>query len=521
MREKKKGFFEHILSVIKILAVVLTVVLWTGALLVTSYVNDMSTQVTLFKNNNVFGAICVGLFYAFVCCIVAAWAQKKLRYKDKTFAIIVMAWIGVVGLLLIAFGKSVPGGDAMSVYGIAEMFARGDMSAIHPTDSYLSYYPHQIGLVAFWELLFRIWNALGIDYHAYHFMKGIYVILTCVTVYFGYRSVDKIWKNTYVNALFLCFAALNLPMLFYSSFLYGEVPGFAAFTVGMYYLLCFAEKKKNCVEGWLSILFFTLSVMLRKNSLILMIAVCLVILCEGFKQKKPLFLAMAAVCMVCAISVLPVVRKAYEYRAGNTLNSGVTAMSYFAMGMQEGGSACGFYNGFNFDTYEQSGLNADIADEVSREAIAERLQYFKENPGYALNFYTKKHLAQWSCGTYDSLKATINNYGGRSAFFHEIYEGKLSKYYIGYCKVFQMVIFGGALLFSLMQLKKKKDTMIQNELAQGFWAYIGLIGVLGGFLFHMLWEASARYIYVYSLLLVPYAAWGIGVLCQKYFKKLN
>lgn len=33
--------------------------------------------------------------------------------------------------------------------------------------------------------------------------------------------------------------------------------------------------------------------------------------------------------------------------------------------------------------------------------------------------------------------------------------------------------------------------------------------MLGGFLFHTIWEANSRYIFVYSLLLMPYCAAGI------------
>ena len=33
--------------------------------------------------------------------------------------------------------------------------------------------------------------------------------------------------------------------------------------------------------------------------------------------------------------------------------------------------------------------------------------------------------------------------------------------------------------------------------------------LLGGFLFHIIWEANSRYIFSYSLLLMPYCAAGI------------
>ena len=47
------------------------------------------------------------------------------------------------------------------------------------------------------------------------------------------------------------------------------------------------------------------------------------------------------------------------------------------------------------------------------------------------------------------------------------------------------------------------------------YTYVGLIAVLGGFLFHIIWEANSRYIFVYSLLLMPYCAAGIhdGLVC--------
>ena len=38
---------------------------------------------------------------------------------------------------------------------------------------------------------------------------------------------------------------------------------------------------------------------------------------------------------------------------------------------------------------------------------------------------------------------------------------------------------------------------------------IYLLILLGGFLFHTIWEANSRYIFVYSLLLMPYCAAGI------------
>ena len=75
--------------------------------------------------------------------------------------------------------------------------------------------------------------------------------------------------------------------------------------------------------------------MLRKNALILLIAVIGVTLFELIRHKKTyLLLHLIAYICICFFT-LPAVQSHYEQRADNYLSSGVTPLSYFAMGMQE------------------------------------------------------------------------------------------------------------------------------------------------------------------------------------------
>ena len=43
----------------------------------------------------------------------------------------------------------------------------------------------------------------------------------------------------------------------------------------------------------------------------------------------------------------------------------------------------------------------------------------------------------------------------------------------------------------------------------GLYFYLPMIGAFGGFLFHMIWEANSRYIFLYWLLIFPYASKGL------------
>jgi len=540
-------FYRLSVNIVKILTLLLAVFLFIGSFLTTCYAETQ--QVLLRFDNPLWNLLEVagyGLLFA-RCLSLSSKAGVKFR---RGLLVFTLGLILLLGGMLIVFGRTVPAADALSVYNAAAEWILGNKDIIHPTFSYLSYYPQQIGLMAFLELLLRLWNLTGLSVPAWHFVKLVYVCLLCVAVLFQYRSLRYLWPDDWepVSCCYLILVCCNLPMILYSSFVYGEIPSFAMLSVGLFLLL---KLLADCIPAHSvettspddtrvvgtshalsavtvftalgSILFLTLSVMLRKNSLILIIAVLLVLFFEALRPGRSgracIGLMAMAVCLtITSVGVLPLVQKCYEKKAGNTLSSGVTAMSYFAMGMQESSRGCGWYNGFNIDTYDAAGMNSDAANAISRAAINERIAYFREHPGYAVNFYLHKHLSQWADGTYASRQATLATYGGRSDFLKEVYEGSLASAYIEWGNAWQNVLYLGMLLFCIATVRKRRPGNGSANAAANddfrfrnicLYTYTGLIAVLGGFLFHTIWEANSRYIFVYSLLLMPYCAAGI------------
>lgn len=574
------------LNIVMLLTLLLSMLLFAGSFLTTCYADNMETQQVLLRPDNPLWNLLelAGFGLLFCGCL---YLYKKIGEKFRRgLLVFTLTFVFGLGILLILFGRTVPAADALSVYNAAAEWILGNTDIIHPTVSYLSYYPQQIGLMAFLELLLRIWNLTGLSVPAWHFIKLVYVCLLCGAIWFQYLSLQYLWPENYkkISCCYLVLVCCNLPMIMYSSFVYGEIPSFAALSVGCYLLLRLlgsgspggsyrdnvspGGSSRDCVSrsdapsvsahgpaphllcrmfftGFGSILFLTLSVMLRKNSLIPVIAVLLVLLFEALRPgrngKMRLGLLIMAVCLaVTSVGILPLVQKCYEKKAGNTLSSGVTAMSYLAMGMQEASRGCGWYNGFNIDTYDTAGMDTAIANEISRLAIDERLTYFREHPGYTADFYLHKHLSQWADGTYASRQATLATYGGRSAFFKEVYEGSLSGGYIEWCNAWQNVLYLGVLVFCIDSLKKRRKSKVVGHMADQtaghtagctadhmadqldadqlgadqhgadrLYIYVGLIAVLGGFLFHTFWEANSRYIFSYSLLLMPYCGAGV------------
>lgn len=531
------------LNIVMLLTLLLSMLLFAGSFLTTCYADNMETQQVLLRPDNPLWNLLelAGFGLLFCGCL---YLYEKIGEKFRRgLLVFTLTFVFGLGILLILFGRTVPAADALSVYNAAAEWILGNTDIIHPTVSYLSYYPQQIGLMAFLELLLRIWNLTGLSVPAWHFIKLVYVCLLCGAVWFQYLSLQYLWPENYkkISCCYLVLVCCNLPMIMYSSFVYGEIPSFAALSVGCYLLLrLLGSSSRILFTGFGSILFLTLSVLLRKNSLIPVIAVLLVLLFEALRPgrngKMRLGLLIMAVCLaVTSVGILPLVQKCYEKKAGNTLSSGVTAMSYLAMGMQEASRGCGWYNGFNIDTYDTAGMDTVLANEISRLAIDERLTYFREHPGYTADFYLHKHLSQWADGTYASRQATLATYGGRSAFFKEVYEGSLSGGYIEWCNAWQNVLYLGVLVFCIGSLKKRRKSKVVGHMADQtaghtagctadhmadqlgadrhgadrLYIYVGLIAVLGGFLFHIFWEANSRYIFSYSLLLMPYCGAGV------------
>lgn len=518
-----KKFVQRLYGVSEYIACIfclaLTILLFVSGFFYTCYSADMDSQVVLTRWDNPLTNTLTLLFGIAVLPGISCLVCKKPVIYKRILLFAVLFVSSLLGLALILFGRTMPAADAMSVFSIAQSFAEGEVSAIHPVDSYLSYYPQQIGLVAFFEPMIALWKLLPTNLAAYHGIKCIYVLLVDLIIYAQYKTVHLLFEDDKTDCIYLLLAGTNLPLMMYSSFVYSEIPSFAALSGGLYFLLLAYKRIRQadgCVLSVLvpagAVVLLSLSVLLRKNSLIVIIAVLLVLALEWMRKPHPALALLLLLIAVGSLSILPVTQKIYEIRGNNTLKSGVTATSYFAMGMQEASRGMGWYNGFNFYTYQGTGMDTERTNEIARNAIQERLSYFKENPGYAVKFYWQKYLSQWADGTYACRQATLANSGGRKAFMDSVYSGSAGSFLIEWCNGYQNILYLGSLLFAIDFLPKKQKS---NRKSFGLTAYIGMIGVLGGFLFHMLWEANSRYIFLYGLLLLPYCAAGIANLGRR------
>lgn len=478
------------------------------------YAEEMDTQ-TAISHNEPFLLHLLGMLVLIFLLFLLLWISSlnHAPWKRAFLLTASLCWVCFWGVFLVRYGRATPSADSNSVYTLAQALASGQMGVIHPTDSYLSFYPQQVGLVAYYETIIRLETLLRLPYASYTIIQYTNVLMACAIVFFQYKITWLLSHNDAATITYLFLAILNMPLIFYTSFVYGEIPSFAFLSGGLYLLLAHFEKqelpsRRRFLYLACSLVMLVLGVALRKNSLIIVIAVVLIILWEWLRQHRTYLLLYGTLLIICSLAVLPVIQHIYEYRAGNVLSTGVPAISYIAMGMQESSRGDGWYNGFNFYTYEASNLNTAVTTQESKAAIRESLAFFQTDPGYAFRFYRNKFLSQWTDGSYFCRQATLTHTDARKEIIETLYTGKLATPFIHYCNIYQLLVYGGSLTCLLSQWHHRKTKTSAPKLP----FYVGMIAVLGGFIFHMLWEANSRYILPYFLLLLPYAAQGLGML---------
>ncbi len=485
-----------------------------AAFLWSSTAEDMVGQRMILSQDN--GLL--SLLFLAIAIVIGFFAVDRLSTDWMTARLFVFTiiWYIIVGGLLIFFVRSAPGADAYATLNMGNMLATHDYRFICFPDSYLSYYPHQIGLSVFLEMLIIFLKGIKYHYDYYHAIKIIYVGLNCLSFVCIYFSIKEIWKATRVRTVYAILSIINLPFILYSSFIYGEIPSFTAIAAGSLFLIrLLKEKGLAVINVLLSLLFFTLSVFLRKNSMIFIIAVIIVVILHFLKTKRAELVLFVVLCAILSVTIIPVTLKYFENKAGGKVQSGVTMYSYLAMGMQEGERGPGWYNGYNFDLYKDTGMNTEECNRISHEYIQDRVGYFKNNPKECFKFYRDKFLTQWTDSTLASCQAIYATYIDRKGWVESLFTGKGNKALNGICNVYQNIIMFGAfvwILHAFITLLKKKKTYNVYE-------YLWVIAVIGGFIFHMIWEANSRYIFTYAMLIIPYAAAGYGNLVGPFIKK--
>ena len=437
--------------------------------------------------------------------VLSMWLSSLLLRREETaernlklLLAVVLCWMLASGFLWIALAKSTPVSDQNMIYTSAQRFNQGNFERL-TYGKYLYYYPFQLGLTAWESLILRIFGETNVQA-----LQAFNVLGTMLTVYAGYRITRLLWKKRQAAAACLLFMAGCFPLIVYSVYVYSHVLALALCMTAVWQLFRYLRKGKKS-GAVLAALCLAAAVLLRNNSLIVMIAILCVLLVRALSGRRWQYLACAAVILACSLGSGPALRLYYERKSGIPVNDGMPSILWIAMGMQEGDKEAGWYNGYSIYIYQDTcGYESEPAAEIGRAEVKARAKEFLKDPAYALDFYFRKFTSQWTEPTYGCFIMTYATDNERSAFGESLYTGFPNRILQKYMDSYQLLIYGLVLLLLICKVKKKEQDPLE-------W-YVLLIAVIGGVLFHELWEAKSRYVLPYFVMMLPMAAGGLAEL---------
>ena len=388
--------------------------------------------------------------------------------------------------------------DSYLVLYAAEKAAIGEYAAL---DNYFCRFPFQLGYVLYVEIVFRLMGSLlpGMPAGYYRLaLQGVNVLWLLVSYHALIQISWHLFQSRRVQKLSAVLLIFCLPPVFTCTFLYGNIPGFALGTVALWMFSAFMGQRRLW-QGLLCALSLGMAVTVKLNLLIFFVAIVIVWLLDllqnrGFKSVLCLALTVAS---VLAFSRAP--QEIYERRSGKDFGSGIPMLAWMAMGVSEGHAGPGWYKeDHTVDFFMESGMDPEATAENAKKVITERLAYFAENPGQGLRFFSEKLRSQWNEPTYESLWINqVQQSYGQKGFLYDWFcasgEGNTTRFMNQY----QQFIFLGSLLSCLF-------LWIRRDIRQCLPSLI----ILGGLLYHLLFEAKSQYALPYFILMVPLAAYG-------------
>lgn len=446
------------------------------------------------------------LFLAAIVGILYIFYKKQIFEKISVKALAAVAVLFVIGMsiLWIQASHTYPEADQKAVSWVSYLMAQNNF-LFFEHGKYMQIYPNQLGLAAILEVLYRLTG--GENWKVFMYLTAL---ANGAVVYLLYRITNRLYHDQNADRLVLLASMGCIQIILYSTFLYGIMLGLA-FALGAFYaVLLFLERGKWRYAVSSGIL-IGISILVKNNYSIFLVALVVLLLYDAVKKSGGKSFAAVLIILGLTVILSKSLTAFYEHRSGLTLESGMPKSLWVAMGMQEGERAEGWYNEFNFDTYVNSDCDPVASDAIAKEAIAESLQHFQKDPAYAVRFYLRKTLSQWNEPTYEALWVNQFHSGDFSTIVQSIYEGKLYQVLSEYMNLFQLLVFA-AVFAGLLSCRKGKNRWQLTKL------YLPMV-ILGGFIFHTIWEAKSQYIFPYFVCMLPGAAAGIAGVLKKTSKK--
>ena len=499
--EKAVVILSLVLLAVFLLGLVFTAYTQTSEL----NMNDVSGEHIEFRDDNFF---LNGILTAICLCALYLFYRRCDAIPLRRMERLLLVFTFVFGAAFIASTRLEAPiySDSYLVTYAAQRAAVGDFSQL--ADAYFRRFPFQLGYVLYSELFFRAARlALGTSPEGYRWLalQGVNLLW----LLFAYHALVEIsgllFHRPRVQKLTMLLLFFCLQPLLSVTFLYGNTPAFACGTAALWMFLLFLESERTRY-ALLTALFLSLAVTLKLNLLIFCVAVGGVWTIELFKKRSLRSLLCLLLAAVCVLTLPKLPQRIYEKRTGFAFGEGIPMIAWMAMGFDQGYAAPGWYREYHtVSVFLESGEDAAATAAEAKEYLAGRLQEFRNDGAGCLRFFRQKFDSQWNEPTYESMWVNqVQLSFSEKGRFYDFLCGSGARRTAAFLNQVQQLVLLGALA-GMPGLWRRKRIQL---------CLLPVI-VLGGVLYHLLFEAKSQYALPYFVLLVPLAAWGLSRLFHR------
>ena len=157
----------------------------------------------------------------------------------------------------------------------------------------------------------------------------------------------------------------------------------------------------------------------------------------------------------------------------------------------------GWYNSYTKEVYWDNNCNNERTKIEAQKEVVKSLKYLSADINGGIKFFYKKIASEWNEPTFESLwinNKLRNRNQDIPKWVQNFFDGQniLSELYVEAYRIILFLLWMGILIF--LYLERKTDNIMN---------LLWLIIFIGGFLFHLFWEAKGQYTLIYVWLCIP------------------
>ncbi|MEA4870970.1 MAG: glycosyltransferase family 39 protein [Christensenella sp.] len=468
-----------------------------------NYTKDNNEHVSFLNDNVLINLVILAVLILLALLLMRAKVSRKTVFWVAFGAFCINAAVGVWWVLS---ARAMPTADSLQIISTAQRLIQGDTGALAASE-YFKIYPYQTGYLLFAEGFLRLFGTNSIT--LFQLFNPLFVCLSTVAVVLIAKELFDDPKIELLTALLagLCFQPALL-----STFLYGTLPGMA---LAMWSIYCVvrAIRRGKLAPLIPAMLLITLAILLKKNFWIVLIAESIMLFLFVIRSKKTILLIGLA-CMCALSAMLPsAVQRYYESRGGVSFGKGTPQMAWLVTGFNDSSLAPGWYNSYTGSVLRRSDFDYNKALALCKADFVERVELFASRPIYLASFFYYKITSQWNEPEFQSIWSSASaRLKGQtspvSEFVLSLGTGRASEVIHEYFNQVMQFVYV-AMAFSFWILLRKKEERDEARMI------IPLI-LIGAALYHALFEAKSQYAIIYIHMMLPYAAFGIKKLSERF-----